>query len=230
MRRMPAKARVRKPPAAAAPAREPGRTLWDRLASERVIFLGLALAVLLFYAKPLFDSGTSIQWDTADEFYPAHQYFSDMLHAGKLPFWTPNMFSGMPFLADPQAGAWYPLNWPFFLLGIAPVSLMWEVALHAFLALAGGYLLGRDLLGSRVAALFTGGFFAFSGFFAINSPHSVTFQPAALLPWLLWSGLRAAKSVRWLPALTAISGLTVLTGHFQTALYAFFALGCVLRS
>src|SRR5690348_6077605 len=163
---MPTKSRARKPRPVATPAPKSGPAPWERLSSARVVFPAFALAVLLFYAKPLFDSAASIQWDAADEFYPAQRYFSDMLHAGKLPFWTPHLFSGMPFLADPQAGAWYPLNWPFFLLGVGPASLLWETALHAFLALAGGYLLGRDLLGSRISAVFTGAFFAFSGFFA----------------------------------------------------------------
>jgi hypothetical protein len=224
---MPAKSRARKP-SRAEPVAEPNPSWWERLASERVIFAGFALAVLLFYAQPLFDAAASIHWDAADEFFPAQKYFSDMLHAGKLPFWTPHLFSGMPLLADPQAGAWYPLNWPFFLIGVTPRSLMWETALHAFLALTGGYLLGRALSRSRMGAVFVGVFFAFSGFFAGHASHTVIFQAAALLPWLLWTGLRAARSPRWLPALAVVSGLTVLAGHFQTALYALFALACVL--
>ena len=46
-----------------------------------------------------------------------------MLWAGKIPLWTPYVFSGMPFLADPQVGAWYPLNWPFFMIGITPSAI-----------------------------------------------------------------------------------------------------------
>lgn len=228
MRRMPVKSRARKSRTAPVVSSELGRSLGDRLASERVIWLGFALAVLLFYARPLFDSVASIQWDAADEFYPAQKYFSDMLHAARLPFWTPNLFSGTPFLADPQLGAWYPLNWPFFMLGVTPVSLIWEIALHAFIALTGGYLLGRDLLENRIGAASAGILFAMSGFFAGHSSHTGMFEAAALLPWLLWSGLRALRSVRWLPVLAAASGLTVLAGHFQTALYSFFALGCLL--
>ena len=225
---MPAKSRVRKPRRPEPAAAEPVPALWNRLASDRVLIVAFAVAVLLFYAQPLLDAATSIQWDAADEFYPAQKYFADMLRGGKLAFWTPHLFSGMPFLADPQVGAWYPLNWPFFLLGVTPASLLWEIALHAFLALAGGYLLGRDLLRSRIGAVVTGSFFAFSGFFAGHSSHTGIFQAAALLPWLLWTGLRAARSLRWLPGLAIVSGLTVLAGHFQTALYALFALACAL--
>src|SRR5947199_602142 len=152
----------------------------------------IAACVVLFYWTPITLPSGGIQWDAADEFYPAQKYFSDMLSSGKLPFWSPYLFSGMPFLADPQVGAWYPLNWPFFLLGVTPRAIEWEIALHAFVALAGAYLLARDLLHSRVAAVFAGIFFAFSGFFTGHSSHTSTFQAAALLPLLLWTGWRAA--------------------------------------
>ncbi|MGD0776717.1 MAG: YfhO family protein [Candidatus Solibacter sp.] len=203
---------------------------WDRLASPRAIFLGLSAAVLLFYFKPLFSANASIQWDAVDVQYSAQNYLSEMLHAGKLPHWTPYVFSGMPFLADPQVGAWYPLNWPFFLAGITPRALQWQLALHCLLAAMGGYLLGRDLLRSRAAAVFVGLFFAFSGVFAENSSHPGPFQATSLAPWLLWTGRRASHSARWLPALAMAAGAIVLVGHFQTALYAFFALAVFLAA
>jgi hypothetical protein len=137
-------------------------------------------------------------------------------------------FLGMPFLADPQLGAWYPLNWPFFLAGITPRAIEWQLALHCLLAAMGGYLLGRDLLRSRAAAVFAGIFFAFSGVFAAHSSHPGIFQAASLAPWLLWTGRRAASASRWLPALGLVAAAMILTGHFQTALYAFFALAIFL--
>jgi hypothetical protein len=153
-----------------------------------------------------------------------------MLHAGKLPQWTPYVYSGMPFLADPQVGAWYPLNWPFFLAGITPRVIQCQLALHCLLAAMGGYLLGRDLLRSRAAAVFAGLFFAFSGVFAEHSSHPGVFQASSLAPWLLWTGRRAAHAARWLPALGVAAGAIMLVGHFQTALYAFFALAVFLAA
>jgi len=203
----------------------PRPSLVDRIFSGKVVFLLFAAAVLLFYAKPLFDANASIQWDAVDVHYSAQKYFADEIHGGRVPFWTPYLFSGMPFLADPQTGAFYPLNWPFFLLGITPRSIEWELALHCLLALAGGYLLGRGFFSSRAAAVFAGVFYAFSGFFTGNSSHVAGFQVASLLPWLLWTARRATDSARWLPALAVTSGLVVLAGHFQMALYAFSALG-----
>src|SRR5438105_9184956 len=111
----------------------------------------MAACVVFFYWTPLTSPAAGIQWDAADEFYPTQKYFSDMLSTGKLPLWSPYLFSGMPFLADPQVGAWYPLNWPFFLLGVTPRTIEWGTALHAFIALAGVYVLDRDLTHRRHA-------------------------------------------------------------------------------
>ena len=162
--------------------------------------------------------------------YSAQNHLSEMLRSGKLPHWTPYVYSGMPLLADPQVGAWYPLNWPFFLAGITPRAIEWQLALHCLLAAIGGYLLGRDLLRSRAAAVFAGIFFAFSGVFAAHSSHPGIFQASSLAPWLLWTGRRAAHAPRWLPALGMAAGAIVLVGHFQTALYAFFALAIFLAA
>jgi len=212
----------------ATPPVDAPRSIWDWLASDRVIIAGFALAVLLFYFKPLVNEGVSIQWDAVDVQYSPQKYLADSVRVGKLPFWTPYVFSGMPFLADPQLGAWYPLNFPFFVAGITPRAIEWQLALHAFLAALGGYLLARDLLGSRAAGVFTGIFFAFSGLFTEHSSHVGIFQAAALLPWLLWTGRRAMYGARWLPAVTVVAACIVLIGHFQTALYSFFALAILL--
>src|SRR5271169_2536472 len=120
----------------------------------------LALATIVFYFLPLFDAQTSIQGDAAALHYPAQKYFADSVRDGHLPHWTPYLYSGFPFLADPQTGAWYPLHWPFFLVGITPRAIEWELALHAFLALCGTYLLTRRLTGDHALALLAGVFYA----------------------------------------------------------------------
>src|SRR5215475_14261609 len=119
---------------------------------------GLALAVLtaivIIYYVPQLIFGT-VQYDGVDVHYASQRYLSDELHAGRLPFWTPYIFSGFPFLADLQVGAWYPLNWPFFAIGITPRSIGAELTLHELIACSGAYLLARRLLGAeqRLAAL-----------------------------------------------------------------------------
>ncbi len=208
-----------------------GSARWrTHLSSNRIVLCLLALAVLVFYGAPLFDEDASIQWDAVDVHYSAQKYFSDMVHAGKLPFWTPYVYSGMPFLADPQTGAWYPPNWPFFLIGITPRALEWELALHAFMACAGAFLLARGLLQSVPASVLAALLYGLSGFFAGHSSHLGIFQAASLFPWLLLSG-RSAMDRGSIPSIAAsglIGGCVILAGHFQTALYCFFGLGCFL--
>ncbi|MGE5646748.1 MAG: YfhO family protein [Acidobacteriota bacterium] len=200
---------------------EISRRLWP--------FAGLFLAVLVFYWTPLTSGSASILWDAVDVHYSSQKYFADNLLSGKLPFWTPYIFSGFPFLADPQVGAWYPLNWPFFLAGITPRTIEWELALHALLAAVGAYLLALRLLEDRAAAFAAALLYAFSGFFAGHSSHVGMFQAAAWLPWLLLGFLRAAAVPSAANiALAAVSGACLgLAGHFQTALYSFSALAIV---
>jgi hypothetical protein len=136
----------------------------------------------------------------------------------------------MPLLADTQLGAWYPLNWPFFLMGITPRAIEAQLALHALIAAIGAYLLARGLFGSRTGAVLAAIFFAFSGLFAETSSHPGPFQATSWLPALLWAGRRATRSYRWLSPLAIVSGCLVLTGHFQTALYSIFALAVFLAA
>src|SRR6185503_8438414 len=189
------------------------------------VLLMLALATVLFWSIPLFQRNVTIHWDLTDVTYPAQKYFADSVHAGRLPYWTPYLYSGMPFLSDPQTGAWYPLHWPFFLIGVTPRILFGELALHSFLALAGAFLLARKLFGDPLAAAIAAMFYAWGGFFAAHSSQLGMFEAAALLPWLLWASRLERRSWLWTGA---FAGLITLTGSFDAAMYCFLALACFL--
>src|SRR5215831_123798 len=152
---------------------------------NRYLWPAFALATILFYFAPLFSSNATIHWDLVDVAYPAQKYAAQMFGAGKLPHWSPFLYSGTPFLSDPRTGAWYPLHWLFFAIGITPRAMSWELALHAFLALGGAYLLAKRLFGGQAAALAGAMFYAWSGYFAGHSSLLSKFEAAALLPWLL---------------------------------------------
>jgi len=188
----------------------------------------LAALVLVFYWTPLTAANASIQWDAVDTHYSPQKYFSDRIRQGELPHWTPYVFSGFPFLADPQVGAWYPLNWPFFLItGITPGVIQFELALHAFLACLGSFLLLRRLTGAPLAALAGAIAYGFTGYFADHASHVGMFEAAALLPWLLLCFELALQqgAVRYGVLCGLVGGSLVLAGHFQNALYSFAALG-----
>jgi hypothetical protein len=144
-----------------------------------------------------------------------------------LPFWTPYLFSGYPILANPEVGAWYPPHWPFFLTGIAPRSIQFELALNAFLACLGAYVLISRHVASRAAAVLGALAYGLSGFFAGHSSHVGLFSAAAGFPWLLLAYRRAADSaaLRYTALGGMAGGAMILTGYTQTAVYGFLGLG-----
>lgn len=192
----------------------------------------LVLVVLACYWVPMTSPGTSILWDAADYYQVVQNYLSEELHAGHVPFWTPFVWSGFPFLADPQVGAWYPLNWPFFLFGVSPHALQVEHFLHALLACFGAFLLARRLFGQNAAAVFSGLCYGLCGYFAGHSSHTTMIQAAAWLPWMLWLFLRALDANTAVNTVLGIlvAGHMILAGHFQTILYSFLALALFATS
>jgi hypothetical protein len=192
----------------------------------------LALGVILFYWIPLTSGSASIQWDAADMHYPLQKYFADRAVAGTIPFWTPYLFSGYPFLANPEVGAWFVPHWLFFLGGVTPRAIQMELALQAFLACLGMYLLLSRMAASRSAALLGSFAYGLSGFFAGHSSHVGIFSAAACFPWLLLAYRRAADAtspLRYTALGGAAGGLMILAGYVQTAMYGFLALGlCAL--
>jgi hypothetical protein len=187
----------------------------------------LLAMTLVCYWQPMTSSETSILWDAADYFQVIQNYLSEELHAGRIPFWSPYPWSGYPFLADPQVGAWYPLNWPFFLVGVSPHLLVVEHWLHALLACLGAHFLAWRLLRHRQAAVLAGLCYGLSGFFAGHSSHTPMLQGAAWMPWLLLLLDLALEShpLRYTILGGLVGGMLILAGHFQTILYSFLALG-----
>ena len=190
------------------------------------IWLAFALGTVLFYAMPLFSPRASIHWDLADVSYPAQKYFEESVRGGKLPQWAPYLDSGIPFLSDPRAGAWYPLHWPFYAVGITPRGMVWELALHAFLAMAGAFLLTRRLFGEEGPAALGAVLYGLGGFFASRSSNLGLFEVAALLPWLLWASLRALENgkLRWMAFAGMIGGSIALAGDPRAAIACMVAL------
>lgn len=208
----------------AEPKKESDKTIdrWPILGP--LILVAMTLAC---YWTPMTSSATSILWDAADYYQVVQNYLSQELHAGRIPFWSPYPWSGYPFLADPQVGAWYPLNWPFFLIGVSARVLFVEHWLHALLACLGAYFLAWRLVRNRPAAVLAGLCYGLSGFFVGHSSHTTMLQGAAWMPWLLLLLDLALEShaLRFTILGGLAAGMLILAGHFQTILYSFLALG-----
>jgi hypothetical protein len=179
----------------------------------------------VFYWKPLLSPNATQQWDTIDYSYCVQKFVSEELKSFSLPHWSEFGYSGFPFLSDPQVAVWYPLDWPFFLAGITPKSMQWELALHALLACIGTWLLARLLLRDELCAGLAAIVYGFSGFFAAHASHLNVVQAAAWLPLVLFGVHTSIRRIT--PRKVILTGLTCaflfMIGQFQIAIYAFAA-------
>jgi hypothetical protein len=139
------------------------------------------------------------------------------LLSGQLPLWSPDLFMGVPLLANSQLGTFYPPNWI-----VAPLSppdgIRVSILLHVAWAGVGAYALARRSLGvSRLAALTAALIFAFSGHVGAHVEQINQLQGLAWLPWLMYLFDRALK--RSLPHVFLLAmglALQFFSGHTQT--------------
>jgi hypothetical protein len=192
----------------------------------------LILAVLVLI--PLWDllwlpSGQSIAGnDIRFMFLQWWRFSLDALRQGELPLWNPYLFSGVPFLANPQPALFYP---PLWLLTLFPATRVAGLLfyLHLWLAGVGMYAWLRSEGADEVGALFGGGIFAFNGYFFVRmfGGHLGVVMTQAWLPALLWAYRRALNRNRLSAAVLGglFAALSLLAGHTASFLYVGLALG-----
>jgi hypothetical protein len=215
------------------PHRRPGSASrpWVDVAA---IALLCALSVILYRQIAL----TNLILPGADAityFYPYRAYAAESIRSGRIPLWNPYLFLGVPFLANPQAGVFYPPNllptWllpaPPFGASIAPRLVAWSLVLHAALAACGAYLYARRVVRlSPLPALLGASAFAYGGFLSGQAEHVNQLNVSAWFPWLLllWE---TRQKARW-PALLGLGGvigLGLLAGHTQSSYITLAGLG-----
>ena len=160
-------------------------------------------------------------------FYPYRDFASQAIRNGTVPLWNPYSFMGVPFLANSQAGFFYPPN---ILLAWLPVARSVNVSLvvHASLAAFGTYLWARARLGlTRTGAWLAALVYGLGGYFVAQIEHLNQVQVLAWPPWLLWvydhprsRGNSSVSTFREtflrLSGLAIIIALQVFAGHIQS--------------
>ena len=213
---------------------------WAEQASGRGWWVLPALMALaaLFFNRLAFSNLVLARGDTFLYFYPYWHAAATALRAGRVPLWNPDIFMGAPFLANSQAGFFYPLNWPLWLLLPAPYAVSATIVLHIVIAGAGAYLAGRRTLAlARPAALFGAALFALGGYLTAQVEHVNQLQGLAWLPWLFAIFARqtcqVSEDLTGLKTALAVSGLLalqLLAGHTQTAFISGVAVGVWLAA
>jgi hypothetical protein len=171
------------------------------------------------------------------QYVPNAAYMQRRLAGGGFPLWNPYLGTGMPFAADPGAGAWYVPSWPLLLTLPLDAAVRAHLWLHLGWAAAGVYGLCRGALRVGAAASLVGAAsFALTSWLPALAGMPAVLTSVAWCPWILLLGLRVADrdgstgagAGRHAAALAAAGGLQVVSGWPAGAYLAWLSLGIVL--
>lgn len=193
----------------------------------KVVFLGQSVSRLHLLAEwdsvyGAFKTGQSYASDPSIMQLLLPYYFTvqHVLASGQLPLWNPYNAFGAPLLADIQSFAFSPLRLLFYIhpsIYTYNITLVIEVALCAVFS----YLLARSI-GTRVAGSLLCGFAYPLCPMILYYAELATGTSNFLLPLVLWSFVRLARSMNFLGcAIAALaSSLTIVSGHPEGSFFA----------
>lgn len=191
------------------------------------IFLVVTIA---FFSPFLF--GKAFLWeDFLEQFFPHEVFAARSFHSGVIPFWDPYTFCGMPFLADLQNGFFYPGNLLMYILSGEKLGVwltQFMVIVHYLIAMIGMWKLARGFRIGGWGAIFAGVSYGLSGMLVVHMIHPNMLFHLAWFPVILYLFNRAIDERSWFHTLLCglVLGLTLLSGHPQSALFIIFFLGC----
>ena len=133
----------------------------------------------MFVGKVVFST------DTLYFNFPMYHYLHQAYHEGFVPFWNPNQFAGLPFMAALQTSVFYPPSLIFFLDDFT-LAFNLNLVIHHGVLVAGTYVLTRFWGFSRVAALCSGLTALLGGFFLSISTFSNHFHSTVWFPWFFF--------------------------------------------
>jgi hypothetical protein len=109
----------------------------------------IACIVSLFFNRILFTNQSVLPFDVEFWHFPQEAFLVDQLARGHFPLWTPLVYGGMPFAANMQAAAFYPVNLGAMfviahVVGHLPYKALEILEIgHVYLAGMSAYALGR---------------------------------------------------------------------------------------
>jgi len=105
---------------------------WPKWLSPLILF-GLTVSMLGGVFVSAGDEVLSTEGgDLAGQYAYWRQFGFDELRHGHVALWNPHVFSGTPFMGAFQSALFYPLNWIYLALPLAP-ALNLEIVMHVFL-------------------------------------------------------------------------------------------------
>jgi hypothetical protein len=142
---------------------------------------------------------------------PMKTVMMERLRAGELPFWTPYLSGGMPFLAEMSNQVLYPLNAVFWLTPTLVHGLSWFILMHHLLGMAMVVWLAR-VCGVRSwwVAGWCGVIYGLSGY-VISVTDNVNYFPVvAWAPMVMVGWIQGLKRHQWRTTLLSTLGLAMM--------------------
>jgi len=175
-----------------------------------------SIVFLLCFQNVISGHGVA-QWDAFDIYLPAQSIVADHARDGSFLQWNPFIGGGRPDGADPQVGAFSPLNVILgALVGGSPSGVVVYWLFVWWLGGLGIVLLARHLGAPPWAACLGALAFSFSGFQIGHATHISVLYGVSFLPIIVWRLDCALSSERWLlPAAEAgaLWGICALGGY-----------------
>jgi len=160
--------------------------------------------------------------DLAQIFLYWQDFTSTEMRQGRLPFWNPHVYSGVPFLAGFQPALLYPPSW--IGLPLSPVcAINVGIALHVFLAGLWVYVWTSRRRLHPAARVFAALVFMFCGAHTLQiyRGHLPNLRTLAWAPLVLASidGALDTRRGRWVLVGMAAVAAQILAGHIQETYY-----------
>jgi hypothetical protein len=191
---------------------------FDSLFSAGRLLLTLGLLIFITYPGLVLGTRAFCYRDTGLFSYPVAYYLRDSIRHGHWPLWNPYSNCGLPFLAQWNTLALYPLSL-FYVLLPMPWSLNIFLLGHLLLGGLGMYWLAQHWFGSRFAASVAGVVFAWNGLSLQCLMWPCHTAGLAWTPWVVWLCDRAVQQggrrIYWA---ALAGGSQMLTGSPETIL------------
>lgn len=190
-----------------------------------IFFFNLFYPKLQFFATP--DFGRSDLWMAET---PIRFFLSQSLKENSLPLWSKDIGTGFPLFAESQIGALNPMNLILYRLLPFPIAFNLTYPLIFLTSSLGTFFFCRAISLSKLASIFTGVIFSFSGLFFTQIPHVEIIQTASLLPWMFFLTYKIFKTpkVSYFLFFAITTSLSLFSNFAQTTFITFIGIAIFL--
>lgn len=196
-----------------------------------IVILVIFLLALCPFSQSILSNGRVVAGLTEGHFgidtpYSQIDLSAKLIKSGMLPLWNNMIGAGHPLLANAEAGVFYPLDLPVFLVFPTHIAYNLSLFFHFFLIGVFTYCYCRIIKIRRLGAFFASIVFMFSAFVISHLDGLSRVRAMAWMPFLFLAIERyiRQKNKLFIFIFGFGFGLQLLSGYYSLAVYS--AIGC----